>query len=64
MATGKPVGTMFAVIDLDLTKLEQNLKRAYNKTVEGTQKFEQTFKQLGIKSDRMFESQKQGRCLI
>lgn len=56
---GKPVGTMYAEIDLDLTPMERKLKTAYEKTVEGTQKFEQSFKQLGIQSDRMFESQKQ-----
>jgi len=56
---GKPVGTMFAEMDLDLTPFEKKLKLAYNKSIEGTQKFEQEFKNLGIKSDRMFESQKQ-----
>lgn len=56
---GKPVGTMFAEMDLDLTPMEKKLKLAYDKTVEGTQKFEQTFKQLGIQSDRMIESQRQ-----
>ena len=56
---GKPVGTMFAEMDLDLTPMERKLKTAHSKTIEGAQKFEQTFKQLGIQSDRMFESQKQ-----
>ena len=59
MAGGQPVGTMFAEMDLDLTKLEKGLKSAYERTVAGTEKFEQQFKALGIKSDRMFESQKQ-----
>jgi len=57
--SGQPVGTMFAEMDLDLTKLEKGLKEAYKRTVAGTEKFEQQFKALGIKSDRMFESQKQ-----
>ncbi len=55
---GKPVGTMFAEFELDLTPMERKLKTAHTKTVEGTQKFEQTFKQLGVKSDRMFDAQK------
>jgi uncharacterized protein YihD (DUF1040 family) len=56
---GKPVGTAFAELDLDLTPFERKLKTAYDKTIEGTQKFEQTFKQLGISSDRLIESQRQ-----
>jgi len=59
MAEGRPVGTMFAELDLDLTRFERNMKRAYELTTSGTQKFEDKFRQLGIRSDRYYESQRQ-----
>jgi hypothetical protein len=51
---GKPVGTMFAEINLDSTKMEQGLKRVHDSLVQGTIKVEDAYKQLGIKSDQTY----------
>lgn len=54
MATGRPVGTMFAEIDLDSTKIEQGLKRVHDQLVNNTVKTEDAYKNLGIKSDQVY----------
>jgi lambda family phage tail tape measure protein len=50
----KPIGTAFAEIDLDLTKLEQGLKKVQTSLVSGTIKVEDAYKSLGIKSDQVY----------
>lgn len=55
MATGKPIGTGFAQIDLDSTKLEQGLKRVNEQLVSGSIKVEDAYKSLGIKSDLVYD---------
>jgi len=52
---GKPVGTMFAEIGLDSTKLERSLESTHKKLVDGTIKVEDSYKSLGIKSDQVYE---------
>ncbi len=54
MASGKPVGTAYAEIDLDTTKLEQGLKRTHDALLSGTIKVEDAYKSLGIKSDQVY----------
>ncbi len=54
MAQGKPVGTCFAEIDLDSTKLEQALKRTHDTLISGSIKVEDAYKSLGIKSDQVY----------
>lgn len=58
MSGGKPVGTMFAEVDLDLTKVEQKMVALHKRLVDGASKSEEAFKTLGVASDRMFASQK------
>jgi len=53
---GKPVGTAYAEIDLDSNKMEKGLKRVHDQLVNGTIKTEDAFKQLGIKSDSVYET--------
>lgn len=52
---GKPIGTMFAEIGLDATKLEKGLKQSHDALVDGTAKVESAYKSLGIKSDAVYE---------
>ncbi len=54
MARGKPVGTCFAEIDLDSTKLEQALKKTHDTLISGSIKVEDAYKSLGIKSDQVY----------
>lgn len=58
MAEGRPVGTMFAEISLDSTKLEQGLKRVHTSLTNNTIKVEDAYKQLGIKSDAVYAMMK------
>jgi hypothetical protein len=51
---GRPVGTAYAEIDLDTTKLEQGLKRTHDSLISGTIKVEDAYKSLGIKSDQVY----------
>jgi hypothetical protein len=57
MAT-KPMGTLFTVVDLDLTKVEEKLQALHTRLVAGATKSEEAFRTLGISSDRMFNAQK------
>jgi len=52
--SGKPVGTMFAEIGLDSSKLEQGLKKVHTALVDSTIKTEDAYKSLGIKSDPVY----------
>jgi hypothetical protein len=52
---GKPVGTAFAEISLDSTKLEQGLKRVNDQLTSGSIKVEDAYKSLGIKSDQVYD---------
>jgi len=54
MAQGKPVGTAYAEISLDSTKLEQGLKRTHDALISGSIKVEDAYKHLGIKSDQVY----------
>ena len=54
----KPIGTMYAEIDLNMTKAEANLARLHKTLVDGTVKVEDAYKSLGIKSDRYYENQR------
>lgn len=54
MTKGKPVGTAFAEIDLDTTKIEKGLKHTYDQLKTGTIKVEDAYKSLGIKSDQVY----------
>ena len=55
MAQGRPVGTMFAEIGLDATRLEKGLAQTEKALVEGTIKVESAYKSLGIKSDAVYD---------
>jgi len=56
---GKPVGVAYAEIDLDSNKMEQGLKRVHDSLVNNTIKTEDAFKQLGIKSDSVYDKMRQ-----
>jgi lambda family phage tail tape measure protein len=58
MPSGKPVGTAFAEINLDSTKLEQGLKRTNDALISGSVKVEDAYKSLGIKSDQVYSMMK------
>ncbi len=53
--SGRPIGTAFAEISLDSTKLEQGLKRTNDALMSGSIKVEDAYKSLGIKSDQVFD---------
>jgi hypothetical protein len=59
MAEGKPIGTMYAEIDLDQTKAEKSMQAMHTKLVNGTIKVEDAYKSLGIKSDQMYDRMRQ-----
>ena len=50
----KPVGTAYAEIDLDSTKIERGLKRTHDALISGSIKVEDSYKSLGIKSDQVY----------